>query len=425
MGKGETKQIIVMACLGAIIFALPDGKAFAAADGCPQAAPKLKNPDCSESKKAGKEKEDACKKCQDTIKEQDKKMSDWKNAKQQCDGVNSACPATQTSGGGDTQKGGMSNDKGNADAAKSCFQQKGSSAQKAAKLGKDCKDKISSDCTGLEGQDQEDADKSKKACDDAAKDADKAAKDDSKKADDAGKKGDQSKDNAKKEDSAPPQMPEMPKMPEDKKQDPPPTDSAPATSPTPADSSVAIASPPTPESSNFADSPANGVVFGETGTATSVSTIAPNGTPGFGSGSSFVAPHDTAASRPLGDTGMAANSGGATGGGAGGSAGAAGNLNTAGASAAGEPVKAETNPYEVNAGSGGKLGGPKGSKSGGESDSVLDASASANFDKDFKGDKGHEQGSDSGATAEDPDTGFTLFKMVKIRYSELKRQGNI
>jgi hypothetical protein len=392
--------------------------AFGAADGCPQDPPKLKKPDCAESKQAGKEAE--CQKCQSAVEETQAKMKSWKALKQKCSAVNASCPSTQDTDTG-PQRGTMEVASGNTQKASSCLKDKGDSSSAAAKIGNECRKRMESDCAGLAGQDQQDADKNKKACEDAAKDADQTAKEDAKKSQDASKQGDQNKDNAEKEKSSPPQMPQMPSPPkgDDKKPDTPQAASQPdISSAKEADSAPAA---PAVESSNFAsDAPANGVAFSSSGTDMNVSTIAPAGTPSFGSGSIFSPPHDSASSRMPGDTGMAGGSGNGTGGSSGGGVPSSGVATPAAAAEAAAKPEGSTN--ELNLSVGGKLGAPKGLRGGGESDSFLDASATANFDKDFKGDKS-QQNADAGAAEED--SGYTLFKMVKGRYVELKRSGSI
>ena len=82
------------------------------------------------------------------------------------------------------------------------------------------------------------------------------------------------------------------------------------------------------------------------------------------------------------------------------------------------------NPYEVSPGGGGKLGAPKGFKGGSDPDAVVAETAKSDFKADLGIDKG-AGAADAKNPDDDVDNGYTIFKMVKYRYAELKKRGNI
>ena len=308
-----------------------------------------------------------------------------------------------------------------ANAAK-CFAASKTAAEKAEKEAKECKEQIQKACqevpSGLKEGDK---------CGAAEKDAKKKKEEAAKKEKGAGDNAKKNEDNKKKEESAGgmPQMPQIPQMPQQKEDTPQDL----ATSPTP-DSTVASSTAPQIETSKLGDgqsdlaAPQIGIGIG-TSTDTKVGLTPNQAFPvqSYASENAFRTPSTNGLDGAGASNVSAASS--PAGGGGGGSGGGGGN--TSGSSRPGEggdTAKAPdaANPYEVAVGSGGRLGVPKG-KTTAEPDAPIDAAATANFNGDFKVDPaGGEQTAGAG---EEEEPGYTIFKMVKYRYSELKKKGNI
>ncbi|HEY8278492.1 MAG TPA: hypothetical protein VIH99_02635 [Bdellovibrionota bacterium] len=291
------------------------------------------------------------------------------------------------------------------------------------------------------GDAQQAGEKEAKKCEDAGKDAQKTADKNGEKAKEAGKQSDKNGDNAKKEgggggDDAKkegggggggPPPPPPPGGGDDK---PPPEN--PAQYPQ-NDSGLTqntdTSTAPAEETTSKLDEERfpSGSTFGADNAAGSKDSIAPAtaalgaaGMPGWHGGSGGFNPStDSGGGSPMNTSG-ASMMGSGVGGGGGGS----GNSLDKATSAADLPKpEPGNNPYEINGSGGGRLGAPKGSKSGGESDSTLDASAASSFNSDVAISTDKATGDE--AAPEEDDAGFTLFKMVKYRYSELKRSGHI
>lgn len=304
--------------------------------------------------------------------------------------------------------------------AADCKRQVSAIADNAAKEADKCAEDIQKACKGISSGEKE-GEKCKKA----KTDAEKKAKDAADKAKEMDKNANKGEDNAKKEGGGMPQMPQIPQMPQEQKED---TPQDLATSPTP-DSTVASSTAPQIETSKFDDGKSDlatpQIGFGGgTNTNTHVGLTPNEAFPvqSYASDNIFRAP----STNGLGENGSpstvaASSPAGGGGGGAGGSG------NTSGSSRPGEGGDTAkgpdaANPYEVAVGSGGRLGVPKG-KSSTDADSPIDAAATANFNGDFKVDP--QAGEQTAGAPEEEDPGYTIFKMVKYRYSELKKKGNI
>ncbi|MGZ3651346.1 MAG: hypothetical protein ACXVCK_11185 [Bdellovibrionota bacterium] len=406
----------------------------------------LKAPDCSG--KGGN-----CNSCAQIINEQKNKGSDYDSHANSCGGIQNGCsikgdpPPSAPSGNAITfgvpkryqwitwlsdlscqnayattgQKG--SSDLGNSSssAAAACEKNVATESRAAAKVASDCVKAIKDACSGVEDKNVDDA---KKACKDAQKEADKAAKEADAKAGEAQKNADKNADNAKKEGGGMPQMPQIPQMPQDQAQNSQPDTSM---NTNPSVTSATSSTPQTESDKLTENNPSGGssVGFG-LATSTNTATSTTSGGGNFGGGSMpFPSPASHFGDNSLGGGGSSPGFG-SMGGGSSGSGGG-GTLNATGASQP-EPAKAAdgANPYEVGGGGGGKLGAPKGFKGGGDSESAAADAAKDSFKADLGGaaDPSRDLASDK-AEGEDPEAGFTVFKMVKVRYVELKKRGAI
>lgn len=305
-------------------------------------------------------------------------------------------------------------------------------ADKLKREAKECQQNVEGGQCSSGGPDASKAGKdAKKGCRDMEKAAEKAGNARKKEAGEMDKNGNKSGDNEKKGESAGGGMPQMPQIPQqqggEEQQPQQQADYPQATSPTPGSESK----PPEIETAKFDEDkdktaiPAVG--FGNT-TPTSTATVT---APGNSFNAQGIDPNlrglaaNNFGDKPEGGA-VAATASPPGGSGSGG-------LNSSGASLpgggqqGGDTAKGpnEANPYEIPVGSGGRLGAPKG-KTGGESDTALDAAASTAFKDDFKGGDlaGNGTGTDVAAGGEE-DPGYTIFKMVKYRYAELKKKGNI
>lgn len=200
-----------------------------------------------------------------------------------------------------------------------------------------------------------------------------------------------------------------------------------ATSPTPNASNMSGngAESSKPGDDKGGSSQAGGVI--KIDPPTKASTVVPASPGGRTAGGGPIGP-SSSANPPFpneegsrGGTGMMGAVGG-SGGGAGGGLGSSGPLDAKGNPAPGaKPDSSGTNPYEVNGG-GGKLGAPKGFSKGGESESSVEATAKDNFNKDFANTAPPAANAASPAKTEEEE-GYTLFKMVSKRYTEVRRKG--
>ncbi len=392
--------------------------AYAGPNGCPMERKKLNPPSDCDSKPNQAEK-DECTKCKDVIETQERAMNAYDARKVACEMRAAECAADIAKFRSCGKQASCQGDAGTSSrAGQQCSNANQLENERAAKAAGTCKEKISNSC---KGKMRAVGDKEAKSCADAEKDTKKTAKENGDKAKQQGDNAKKNEDNKKKEESAGgmPQIPPIPPMPEKKGEEPKEAEATTATQP-----QVAVDPDPTmPAASKLDDGRVgNGVAFStDTSTNTQTSTIA---APGGFSGSPTL-PHED---KTFGDTSQAGNGAGnglgsySSGGGSGA---AAGMQSSASAPAAAEHPKTEaaTEPYDLTPGGGGKLGAPKGLKSGGESDSALDAAAKDTFTKDLEVDG--ERAPAGEGVASDEDDGFTIFKMVKFRYAELKKLGNI
>lgn len=432
-------------------------RALAGDEQCPKEMEELKKPTCDEKKSE-------CQKCQAAVEKQNKKVKDYKTERQKCIANSAACEIDLkggfTPGPGigmfrpaaasrwawlksfsdlicqdaeaavnpvdtGTQHGNRVGAVDKARNAKECFARNREAADKAEQAAQECHDKIKEACTGDAA---EPGKKEAKKCLDAAKDAKKKKEQAGQKEKGAGDNEKKGEDNAKKDGGG--QMPQMPQIPQQQQsQDQQPQQQADypqATSPTPGSDNKEkqeIAESKFDEDKDKNAIPAVG--FGNTtpvGTAT-VTSPGPSTT-----AQGFDSSRNPSNSNGFGDkpqAGSVAATGLPQGGGGG------GGLNSSGASlpgggqgAEGEKKANDANPYEVPVGSGGRLGAPKG-KTGGESDSALDTAATSAFKDDFKADPNAGAGGADMASAGGEEDGYSIFKMVKYRYTELKKRGSI
>jgi hypothetical protein len=424
---GATRLLAVLA----LCLCFAQSNAWADASGCPKKRGKLDESKIRSKCSSAKDKE-ACNKCADAIKDQDKQMQSYDEAKKACEQNQKDCsssiqaakacqamsdPAKQTACFGDAQS--------DASMGKGCLLYNQGQGEIAGKAADQCKSSIKSSCQDESVKSE--AEKEAKKCDDAGKDAKQTAKDQGDKAKQAGDQADKNKNNDNKMGGGMPQMPQMPQQQGDQgNQDQ-------ATSPTPNSENTATAASSTApgvETNKFTDPlTANGVAFGGSSTNTNTSTLKTDG-PSFGSGGNFNSKDGLGFNSGSGVGSGGSPLGGALGGG--GSLGAGGGIGagTLAHDATGPDGKTDpnaSNPYEINAGGGGKLGAPKGFKGGGDSDASIADAAKTEFKGDFTaGDgKGKDVASTNGNPEDDPDGGYTVFKMVKTRYQELKKRGSI
>jgi hypothetical protein len=380
------------------------------------------------SKKEGKEKE-KCQKCETSMKTQQSAMgSDYEGKRTTCEINDSNCSSQIGGmGGGSTQtinmyKGGDVKSK-----MESCKKQTSALNGDAGKIAKSCAQDLGKACEGVS-----EADPAVKECKKLAKEADTKKKDADQKAAKAGEDAKKNDDNAKKEGSQGGGMPQMPQMPQQQQQQDQPQQ---ATAPTPdnTNSGISTATAAQTETDKLTSSQlGNGINFGGSGTSTSTaSTVVP--TPSFGGGgfangkeSGFGGGFNSSTGAALAPNGANIGSGGSFGSGSsGGSSGAS----SPGGGEGKKPEDGAASNYEIGGGGGGKLGAPKGYKGGGDSDSAIADSAKSEFKADLAA-AADEKGKDmAGGTqsnpGDDPENGYTVFKMVKYRYAELKKKGAI
>lgn len=303
-------------------------------------------------------------------------------------------------------------------------------ARELAKDAKACSADLKEKCAGIGGTDQNKAKDAEKACKEMEKKANNAGNERGNEAKKMDENANKSKDDGKKEQSAG-GMPQMPQIPQQQGGDESPQQQADypqATSPTPGSGE---SKPPEIETAKFDEDKDKTAVptvgFGNT-TPTDVATVT---APGNSFSAQGIDPNLRGlASNSFGDKaegGAVAATASPPGGSGSGSLNSSGASLPGGGQQGGDTAKGpnEANPYEIPVGSGGRLGAPKG-KTGGESDTALDAAASSAFKDDFKGGDlaGNGDGADMAAGSEE-DPGYTIFKMVKYRYAELKKKGNI
>ncbi len=401
-------------------FTLPIPEARAAGT-CPKEPDqgKMKDINCSGVPESEKQQ---CEQCNQTISQQKQQLEKVKGIKASCEKVDAGCSKSvgASPGGVSNIRTGHGETSGMNSGASSCLNQKAGLNTQAKAAGDKCSKALKSCSKYAEAKDM------KKMCEDLSKDAAKKAADNKKSAEETDKNAKKAGDNEKKGESAG-GMPQMPQIPQQGGGDNPsqtPTDYPTANSEGASSSTAAqIESSQFNEDKNGVSSPLVG--FGNTApTDTATVTAAPGG---FNSDNFDSASRDLASSG-LGEhngegVGVAATASPPSGSGSGG-------LNSSGASLPGGGKAADgkspdpNNPFEVPVGAGGRLGGPKG-KSGGESDTALDAAATASFKEDFAANgEGSGSGDDDQAGSEE-DIGYTVFKMVRYRYKELKKKGSI
>ncbi len=401
------------------------GNAFGAPGGtCPKEPEKekMKKIEGCESKPASERQ--LCSECNMEISHQKMQMKNVSQLKTLCEGLDAQCGGVVAApvAGAQNQNRDQGANTGVNSQATQCLRKKESYNNSAKEFAQDC-DKALNKCSKFQ-----EAKDMQKMCKDLAKDAAKKAADNKKSGDETEKNANKSGDNEKKGESAG-GMPQMPQMPQQQQgQETPqqqPTDYPTATSPTPDSENKPeqVAASKFDEDKDKTAIPAVG--FGNTTPTDTATVTAP--------GNSFTAQgidpnlRGLASNLGSGDDKQASVAASASPPGGGGGGGLGGN--SSGASSPGPGTTAEktpdpNNPYEVPVGSGGRLGAPKG-KTGGESDTALDAAATANFKDDFKSDGGGGGSGELAGAGEEEDPGYTIFKMVRYRYVELKKKGNI
>jgi hypothetical protein len=332
-----------------------------------------------------------------------------------------ACEKAYAAGVG-TQKGSSSGAKDALNKTAQCESAAAKANRDAAKIADDCASAIKAACSGVQGGEAAEG-----VCKKISTEANQIAAADDAKAAEAQKTADKNDENAKKEGGMPqiPQIPQIPQQQQEQQQQSNPNVN------TGTDASITSATAATPVEAVKLDSGATGasaVGFGEN-TATNTSTTTSQGYPSYGSpGASAAAPYQAGSSALAPTSGS--GGGGSYSGGGGGSAGTGGGgalQNTSGASAPGGGEKpASDSPYEVSGGGGGKLGAPKGFKSGEGGDGAIADIAKDNFKADIAGgDVGGAGAGDAKAGDDESESGYSVFKMVKARYVELKKRGSI
>lgn len=395
--------------------------------------PKVQNVDCGKEDINDKAMQDKCKACNGKLTESfgGSKFEKAGLSYNACTTL--PCSSASDTGSPDAALGSHVGGKGTMSSGGACLAQKAGFNKDTADAGADCLNALKS-CDGLKANAQIVKD-DKNACKTAKTDGTDTAKDQADKgkaADDNAKKND---DNAKK-DGGMPQMPQIPQMPQqqsDSPQQPPQQDAA--TSPTPTDTGNSTSSQPSTEVSKIGDGTTGSGSSspGASGPTLPPSTVAAPGFPGFPGAA--PAPGSNGNGTKLGENGNGAAPAVASVGGGGGASAPSGALNTSGASvpgggdksgAAGDKGAGDANPYEMNLSGGGKLGAPKGFKGGSDPDAVIADGAKNEFKADFgKDDKGRDVAGGTQNPEDDPDNGYTIFKMVKYRYVELKKAGTI
>lgn len=408
--------------------------ALADGDSCPVKADfkELKDAQCEDSK--------ACKECKAAVTKNKDKKKEYDNQVDQCQATQKSCVGGQVDSivhravlpfwqwlaflecesAYANQDVSHNEAQQKAKAAQACYQKIAGQTRAISEPLRKCDREIREAC-----KDFPEAMNEAKKCKYAADQADKKASEDDAKAKAAGDNADKNGDNAKK-DGGMPQMPQIPQMPQSQDQPQTPTSAATNTDPSVTSATATNST----ESSNLDGGPATGasrVGFGSNGTNTSTATSPSY--PGYSSPGSTQAAADH-----VGENGFGAASGGSTAAmgsyGSTGGGGSASSNGTGASSPAPTGTAAATDaaaPFEVSSGGGGKLGGPKGVKSGGESDSAIDGGAKDTFKADIGAtDAGRTLADDGKASSDDEsESGFTVFKMVKARYLELKKRGSI
>ena len=291
-------------------------------------------------------------------------------------------------------------------------------ADELAKEAEGCEREIQSACGSYSGPGKDQADKAKKACKDLKDKSNQAGNERKGEAGDMKKNADKSGDNGKGLGS----MPQIPQMPQqgggdDKPQENPPPQQENKTE-------LAESKPPETQVSKIgADTKKSDQVGfgGSTDTRTSTVSPPPGGFGGNGLPLSLASLpnaslHDSHSGSGRDGTGSSSPGGG----------GGANLAGQGGASPSGTDSKTEpnsSNPYEIGGAAGGKLGAPKGFKSGSDPDSAVADAAKDNFKSDI-GDTASKNASEQ-AAEEAIEDGYTVFRMVKLRYLELKKKGSI
>lgn len=396
----------------------------AAPNKCPKEPDKekMKPIDCSKVEESKKAK---CEPCNQKISDQKSKMQNISILRKNCTALESQCgPAVMASaarGVNQTRDQGAANTGGNQ--AAQCLRNRETNLNSAKDFAADCEKELQ-ECSS----DFKEAKDAKRMCGDLKKDAAQKAADTKKAGDEAQKNADKAGDNEKKGESAG-GMPQMPQIPQQQQgQETPqqqPTDYPTATSPTPNEEKKPeqVAATKFDEDKDKTAVPAVG--FGNT-TPTDTATVT---APGNSFSAQGIDPNLRGLASNLGNGedkgGIVAATASPPGGGGGGLGGnSSGSSSPAPGGATAEKTPDPNNPYEIPVGSGGRLGAPKG-KTGGESDTALDAAATANFKDDFKGDGSGGGSGELAGAGEEEDPGYTIFKMVRYRYVELKKKGNI
>jgi hypothetical protein len=334
-----------------------------------------------------------------------------------------ACEQAYAAGNG-TQNGSSKGGKDSMSKTAQCESAAAKANRDAAKIADDCATAIKSACSEVpEGETAE------KVCKDISAEANQIAAADDAKAAEAQKNADKNDDNAKKEGGGMPQMPQIPQMPQQQQDQPQASNPAVSTG---TDASITSATAATPPEAVKLDSGGTGssaVGFGAS-TSTNTSTTTSAGYPSYSSpGSSPAASGQYGSSSPLGSTGGSSGGGSYSPGGGGSSGGTGGGgalQNTTGASAPGGGEKAAgDSPYEVSGGGGGKLGAPKGFKSGEGGDGAIADIAKDTFKADIGAVDASGGAGDAKTSDDESESGFSVFKMVKARYVELKKRGSI
>lgn len=352
-------------------------------------------------------------------------MSSIRQLKSLCEGLNGKCGgvvrARGAAAGGTQTRGAQAPAAGANSEAEQCLADRANHLKNAKDIAKDCERELKSCRSFTEAKNAHDM------CKGLARDAEQKERQTRQAADETKKNGDQAKDNEKKGESAG-GMPQMPQIPQQQggEETPPqqqadyPQNNNPST--------LSENKPPEIETAKLDEDkdktavPAVG--FGNT-TPTDTATVT---APGGSFNAQGIDPNLRGlASNNLGDQpqgGTTAASVPAPGGGGGGGLNSSGS-SSPGPGSGGDQAKGpnEANPYEIPVGSGGRLGAPKG-KTGGESDTALDSAATSAFKEEF-GATGDGTGQGEMAAGSEEDPGYTIFKMVRYRYVELKKKGNI
>lgn len=446
VAKLDKAGALALAWLALCVFAglLLAGPSYGAPTNCPEKPKELKEPSCDGSKQE-------CQQCKEAIRNQKEAMKRFEDKVKECKGMEASCSSSimvfdeqgihfpqytftrthfwmslvseglcrsaEAAVSPDSVTGqapGMETSADKYNAMKKCMGKASAMDKEAAKIADDCV-KALKVCKGVSG-----ADDAQKVCQKAKEDATKKGEEADKKGNEADKNAKKNEDNAKKEksDGGMPQIPPM-QPPQDDKQDPQQQATSPTPDPTPQ---TATASKTETENNKFGESSASPTVgLGTDKTDPATSTIASPGGSGY-------AMHDASPDRFRDSNGTGASGAPPLNIGSVGSGGGGGVPNGSGASQPGEgkaPESKETT-YEMNPGGGGKLGAPKGFKGGGDSDTAVAEAAKDAFKADLGVDARAPAGVPAAANPEDdPENGYTVFKMVRYRYAELKKRGNL